>query len=230
MKTKLFFMLALAIAMLTSCGQGQGAAANGKKDGKAAGTYIFSDGTIITKSGTSYTSNKGATVYQVNGDIIILRKANLEKFNDSRMLVKFFSAVYNINLPDPIVFFDEFYAGIDVYPKAGLIVAHKLSDNPGIGLYSLRTFDGNTFIFPMKGPHFHLWYTDANPDPILVNDDTGEITTSGRLNKSYTFTFKDVKPEWIKDKKIYFKFDWYMDLSQTQSGGEYIPFKYDGQQ
>jgi len=87
MKTKLFFMLALAIAMLTSCGN-----ATGSK-GKAVGTYNFSDGTIITKfqkgNEVSYSSNKGS-INKVSGDIIVIKKTNLEKFNDPRMLAEFF--------------------------------------------------------------------------------------------------------------------------------------------
>lgn len=228
MNTKLFFMLALGIAMLTtSCGQGS---ANGNK-GKAVATYNFSDGTVITKSGTSYTSNKGATVYQVNGNIIILRKANLETFKDPRLRVKMFSAVYNINRQDPILSFDEYYAGIDMYPKSGLIVAHKLDNNPGIGLYSLRTFDGQIVVFPRMDYKFHRWYTDATRDPITVNDATGEITTTGRLNKPYTFTLNDIKPEWVEGNLIHFDFDWYRDFTGVKpGGGEYIPFTYGGEQ
>jgi len=121
--------------------------------------------------------------------------------------------------------------GIDIYPQSGLIVAHKLDNNPGIGLYSLRTFDGNMFIFPRMDYRNHLSYTDATRDPFTVNDNTGEITTVGRYNQNYTFTLKDVNPQWIKDKKIGFHFNWYFyDLSKAKTGGEYVPFKYDDQQ
>ena len=228
MKIKLFFMLALAIAMLTSCGNGnkEEGAANGK--GKAVATYTFSDGQVITKDKKGdYKSSKGY-VDQVNGDIVVVMKTNFENFNDPRKYVKRFSAVYNITQADPILSFDEYYAVATLYPKSGLILATKAGNSLGRTLYSLRTFDGNTFVFPLMGYMSHLWYTDVNSDPLLVNDDTGEITTPGRLNKDHTFTLKDVKPEWIKDKKIYFNFDWYTDLSQTKSGGEYIPFKYEG--
>ena len=219
------FMLLAVVTLTSSCGnKGKDAGSNGN----AVATYTFSDGQVITKNKKGdYKSSEG-TIDQVNSDIVVVTKTNLENFNDPRKYVKRFSAVYNITQADPILSFDEYYAVATLYPNSGLVVATKAGNSLGYTLYSLRTFDGNTFAFPMIGYGFHLWYTDVNSNPFFINDNTGEITLPGRQSENYTFTLKDVKLEWIKDKKIYFNFDWYKNISKTTSGGEYIPFKYEG--
>ncbi|MCL2652126.1 MAG: hypothetical protein FWD60_14025, partial [Candidatus Azobacteroides sp.] len=160
MKTKLFFMfMLLAVVTLTSsCGnKGKDAGSNGN----AVATYTFSDGQVITKNKKGdYKSSEG-TIDQVNSDIVVVTKTNLENFNDPRKYVKRFSAVYNITQADPILSFDEYYAVATLYPNSGLVVATKAGNSLGYTLYSLRTFDGNTFAFPMIGYGFHLWYTDV---------------------------------------------------------------------
>ena len=219
MKIKLFFMLALAIAMLTaSCGNKE----------KAVTTYSFNDGTTITKyqkgNEVRYDCDKGTV--EINGNILVVKKPNAENFTDQRNNVKYFSAVYNVNLPNPILSFDEYYVVVKVYPQSGLVTATKGGNILGHTLYTLRTFDGNMFVFPRMDYKFHYWYTDVNIDPFGINDNTGEVTMTGRLNKKFSFTLEDVKP-WLKDGKIYFKFDWYdSNVPQAKSGGEYRPFVY----
>jgi len=230
MKTKvLFLMFALVSLMLTmSCGgnKEKGGAGNNEKGGT---TYSFSDGTTLTKSlkggKVIYKSNDGIIVDEVsenvNGDIVVVEKPNVEKFNDPRRNVESFSAVYNVSLPEPILRFDEYYVGIDLYPQSGLIVAHKRGDAAGSSLCSIRTFDGKMLVFPSY-LNSKFIYTDViNTLRITVNGDTGEIEFVGY---GHTFTLKDIKPEWIKDNKMQLNFPWYRDI--PKSGGEYVPFQY----
>ena len=197
---------------------------------KVVAIHQFSDGTTITVyqkgSELHYESNKG--IVKVNGDIMVVEKPNKENFTDPRWKVRYFSAAYNVNLPDPILSFDEYYEDLKIYPKSGLIAAAKKGDTAGATLYSLRTIEGNKFVFPEMDNQFHLCYTDVCPNLISINDNTGVITMPGLQNKSYAFTIKDIKPEWIKNKMIYLNFSWYIDLSQVRSGGEYKAFKYEG--
>ena len=173
---------------------------------KTIATYNFSDGNVITKlqkgKEVRYVCKKGH-LDKVAGDVLVVQDYNLlSKFGDYRDYAKYFSAIYNIKATDPIMRFDEYFVVVNLYPNSGLIVATKGTHNIGKTMYTLRTFDGKTFQFPVHGMFNKInGYVIEYPAEIRIDDKTGQINI---LSKR--FTLKDITPEEIKGNKIYF--DW----------------------
>ena len=215
MKTKLFFMLALAVAMLTSCGQG---AANGNK-GKAVATYNFSDGEVITKyqngDKISYGCEKG-NVDQVNGDIIVVRVSNIGNDNDINLKhAIYFSLVYNINLSDPIISLEDHCIIVDIYPQSGIITASKAGKLLSSPRYTIRTSDGYSYCFQSMDGNHHLFYKRWTMESFRVDDVVGKVTFT-LDNGTFSFSRSDVKPEWIQpNKDIYLDLPWYFNTKNT---------------
>ena len=213
MKIKLFFMFALAIAMLTtSCGNG---ATTGNK-GKAVATYTFSDGQVITKDKKGdYKSSKGY-VDQVNGDIVVVRVSNIGNDNDINLKhASYFSLVYNINLPDPIISLEDHCIIVAIYPQSGIITASKAGKLLSVPRYTIRTSDGYSYCFQsMDGDH-HLFYKRWTMEPFQVDDAAGKITFT-LDNGTFSFSRSDVKPEWVQpNKDIYLDIPWYFNTKNT---------------
>jgi hypothetical protein len=218
MKAKLFFMSVLAIAILIFVSCGNGSKENGGVTGteKGVATYNFSDGTTITKSKNGeYKSNVG-TVDQVNGDIIVIRIPNVGHEDDIDLKnAKYFSVVYNVNSPDPIVTADDYCVLVSIYPKSGYIMASKAGRPTRVTpRYTLRTFDGYAFLFPSVDEQRHLFYKKWSMEDLKVDDDAGKIIMALPYG-THSFSRSDIKPDWIKGKDIYLDFKWYFDRSKT---------------
>lgn len=217
MKTKLFYMFELAIAMLTSCGAGNkesnSAAATGN-DGKGAAAYQFSDGTVITKDKKgNYKSNIG-TVDKVEGDIIVVHIPNVGHDNDVDLQrALYFSTVYNINLQDPIVTAEDYCVVVDLYPQSGLIAACKSARAGAEIRYKIKTFDGYSFIFPVVGDGYKTEYRDFAPGGTKIDGNTGQITIP--YHEKTPFTRKDIDPSWIKEKQMFVNFRWWFNPTNT---------------
>ena len=173
---------------------------------KTIATYNFNDGNIITKlqkgKEIRYVCKKGHLDNAI-GDILVVQDYNLSNnFGDYRDRANYFSAIYNINTTDPIMRFDEYFVVVHLYPNSELIIATKGTHNISRTMYTLRTFDGNTFQFPITGMFNKIsGYSTEYPARIQVDDETGLI-------KIYPKTFRvtDITPEEIKGNKIYL--DW----------------------
>jgi hypothetical protein len=175
--------------------------------GRVLETYEFSDGQVLTKRQKGgeivYQSAEG-TVGTVNGDIVVVQKGNQPNdFQDHRARVQYFSAVYNVNLPDPVIGFDEYYVTPYIYPGCQVVTAVRGGDNPNHSYWTIRMFDGKKFIRPvMERPMEITGYVDVfTPDEVRVDEASGKITLWDNVVQTH-FYLKDIKPEQIRGNEI----------------------------
>lgn len=192
-------MSALTIVMLTSCSKE-----------KVIATYSFNDDNVITKfqkgDKVRYECKKGF-IDQSSDDILVVKEYNFNKgFGDYRDQAEYFSAIYNINNTEPVMNFDEYFVVVHLYPNSKLIVASKGTHVFGRTMYTLRTFDGKIFQFPLGSPEKITGYQTELARTISVDDETGLIKIFTYSSEGCSFFLKDITPEEINGNKIHF--DW----------------------